>query len=189
MQINPKEQYIKFIDIIRYLIYYNVSVLYHSAPIGVPKRKECSTISTPKKKKKKPAPKAYKPEPGHENDVRIGPLEKKGEKMMRSIEAGKMVGVLSGNEVMYTFIYRNMYECFIHPLAADEGRHKAFEMNEQHRAMIKSLADNCDQLFEIEFGPEMDFMGVMVAAEQGIINFLDSIGQLPIEDHDFMAEN
>ncbi|MBR6654615.1 MAG: hypothetical protein IKL27_07795 [Oscillospiraceae bacterium] len=51
------------------------------------------------------------------------------------------------------------------------------------------LEGNCDQLFEIEFGPEMDFMGVMVAAEQGIINFLDSIGQLPIEDHDFMAED
>ena len=32
-------------------------------------------------------------------------------------------------------------------------------------------------------------MGVMFAAEQGIINFLDSIGQLPIEDHDFMAQD
>ena len=30
-------------------------------------------------------------------------------------------------------------------------------------------------------------MGVMVAAEQGIIEFLDLIGQLPAEDHDFMA--
>ena len=148
------------------------------------------TISTAKKKKKKPAaPKAYKPEPGHENDVRIGPLEKKGEKMMRSIEAGKMVGVLSGNEVMYTFVYRNMYECFIHPLAAEEGRHKAFEINDVHRAMIKSLADNCDQLFVLGFGPDMHFLGVIVAAEQGILFFLVSIGQLPIEDHDFMAED
>lgn len=152
-------------------------------------RKERLTISTKKdkRKKKKPAaPKAYKPEEGHENDVRIGPLEKKGEKMMRSIEAGRMVGILSKNEVMYTFIYKDQYQCFIHPLGAPEGRHKAWDMNEQNRAIIKNLANLADQLFEIEFAPDMDFMGVMVAAEQGIINFLDTIGQLPVEDHDFM---
>lgn len=139
------------------------------------------------KKRKRPAPKAYKPESGHENDVRIGPLEKKGEKMMRSIEGGKMVGVLSKNEVMYTFIHNNQYQCFIHPLDAPEGRHKAWEITEQNRAVIKNLANLADQLFEIEFAPDMDFMGVMVAAERGIINFLDMVGKLPVDDHDFMA--
>ena len=30
-------------------------------------------------------------------------------------------------------------------------------------------------------------MGVMVAAEQGIVRFLDAIGQLPADDVDFMT--
>ena len=33
----------------------------------------------------------------------------------------------------------------------------------------------------------MDLMSVMVSAERGILNFLDSLGQLPGEDVDFMA--
>ena len=32
----------------------------------------------------------------------------------------------------------------------------------------------------------MNLMGVMVAAERGIINFMDYLGILPAEDMDFM---
>lgn len=123
----------------------------------------------------------------HKNDVEIGPLGKDGEKMLRSIREGNMVAVLSGSELMYTFLYRSAYQCFIHPLDAPEGRHRAFEVNERNTAMIKNLPSAADQLFEIRFGADMDFMGVMVAAEQGIIRFLDSLGTLPAEDFDFMA--
>jgi|GEM_PF-1577239 len=126
-------------------------------------------------------------EKDHENDVRIGPLEKDGEKMMKCIEDGSMVAILSKTEVMYVFIYRNQYQCFIHPIEAEEGRHKTFEINEKHRAMLKNLDSTADQLFEINYGPKMDFVGVMVAAERGIVNFLNSIGQSPAEDVDFMA--
>ena len=54
--------------------------------------------------------------------------------------------------------------------------------------MLKNLDSAADQLFEIKFGKEMDFMGVMVAAERGIYNFLRSIGETPGEDVDFMDE-
>ena len=121
-----------------------------------------------------------------EEKVEIGPLGKDGEKMMKSIEDGNMIAVLSGNEIMYTFIYRKMYQCFIHPIGSDEGRHKAWSINERNRAMLKNLDSAADQLFEIKFGKEMDFMGVMVSAEQGIVNFLHSLGQYPGEDVDFM---
>lgn len=121
------------------------------------------------------------------NDVEIGPLGKDGEKLIASIRAGNMVGILSGAEVMYTFLYRGKYQCFIHPLAAEEGRHKDWAVNEKNTAMIKNLANLADQLFEIKFGAQMDFMGVMVAAEKGIIEFLDSVGQLPADDVDFMS--
>ena len=124
---------------------------------------------------------------GLTDKVELGPLEKNGEKLVRAIEAGNMGAVLSGSEIMYVFIYKGQYQCFIHPMDAPEGRHKAFEMNERNRAMLKNLDSAADQLFEIKFGPGMDFMGVMAAAERGIVNFLDSIGQLPAEDYDFMA--
>ena len=127
------------------------------------------------------------PEQGRENDVSLGPLAKDGEKMMASLEAGHMVGILSKSEVMYTFIHRGMYRCFIHPLGAEEGRQKAFPMDTEHRAVIKNLANLADQLFEIRYHEGMHPMGVMVAAEQGIIEFLDMIGELPAEDFDFMA--
>ena len=123
----------------------------------------------------------------HKNDVEIGPLGKDGEKMLRSIRDGNMIAILSGTEIMYTFLYRGAYQCFIHPMDAPDGRHKAFEVNERNTAMMKNLPSAADQLFEIRFGAEMDFMGVMVAAEQGIIRFLDSLGTLPAEDFDFMA--
>ena len=123
-----------------------------------------------------------------EEKVEIGPLGKDGEKMMKSIEAGNMIAVLSGTEIMYTFIFRNQYQCFIHPIGAEEGRHKAWEINERNRAMLKNLDSAADQLFEIKFGKEMDFMGVMVAAERGIYTFLCTIGETPGEDVDFMEE-
>ncbi len=121
------------------------------------------------------------------NDVEIGPLAKDGEKLIGSIRAGNMVAILSGGEVMYTFLYRGRYQCFIHPLAAEEGRRKDWTVSEKNTAMIKNLANLADQLFEIRFGAQMDFMGVMVAAEKGIIQFLDSIGELPADDVDFMS--
>ncbi len=123
----------------------------------------------------------------HDNDVQLSPMSSDGEKMMQSIESGNMVAVLSKNEIMYTFIYRNEFQCFIHPLDAPEGRHKGWEINERNRAMLKQLPSAADQIFEIQFQPHMDRMGVMVAAEQGIIRFLDAIGQLPAEDVDFMS--
>ncbi|MCI8538948.1 MAG: hypothetical protein HFF18_09855 [Oscillospiraceae bacterium] len=124
---------------------------------------------------------------GHENDVRLGPLEKDGEKMMSRLESGSMIGILSKSEVMYVFRLNGDYQCFIHPLGAPEGRRKALPGDEEHRAVVKNLAALADQLFEIEYQPDMHPMGVMEAAERGIIEFLDMIGQLPVEDHDFMA--
>ena len=126
-------------------------------------------------------------EKGHENDVRIGALEKDGDQMMQVLEEGGMVAVLSGMEIMYTFIFRNQYLCFIHKFDAEDGRYTGWEMNERNRAMLKNLPSAADQLFEIRFKPDMDYMGVMVAAERGIINFLDYIGALPAEDQDFMG--
>lgn len=123
----------------------------------------------------------------HDNDVRIGALEKDGEQMLKVMRDGGMVAVLSGLEVMYTFIYHGQYQCFIHRFNAEEGRFKSWEMNERNTAMLKNLPSAADQLFEIIYNPGMDYMGVMVAAERGIINFLDYIGALPAEDTDFMS--
>jgi len=122
----------------------------------------------------------------HENDIMIGPLGKDGEKMMKSVEDGNMVAVLSGNEIMYTFIYRNKYQCFIHPIGAEEGRYREWPINEKNRAMLKNLDSTADQLFEIVYDKKLDYMGVMVTAERGIYNFLCTIGQKPGEDVDFM---
>ena len=44
---------------------------------------------------------------GHENDVRIGALEKDGDQLLKVLEDGNMVAVLSGMEIMYVFIYRD----------------------------------------------------------------------------------
>ncbi len=123
----------------------------------------------------------------NEDKVCIGPLSKGGGKIIDSVDSGNMVAVVSGTEIMYVFLYRKQYQCFIHPMNSEEGRHKAFEPDERNRAMLKNLDSAADHLFEISFGPTMDFMGVMVAAERGIINLLDSIGQLPAEDLDFMS--
>jgi hypothetical protein len=123
----------------------------------------------------------------NDGDIQLGFLEKDSDRLISSIEEGNMTAVLSQNELMYTFIFKNKYQCFIHQLDAPEGRHKAWDINERNRAMLKNLTSVADKLVEKKFKPDMDFMGVMAAAEKGIINYLDISGQLPAEDYDFMA--
>lgn len=122
----------------------------------------------------------------HDNDVRLRLMEKDGDRLLRALSNGKMVGVLSGSEVMYVFAFRDRYLCFIHKFDAEEGRQKAFPIDERNTAMMKNLVSAADQLFEITPKPDMHPMGVMVAAEKGIISYLDMTGQLPADDVDFM---
>jgi len=82
---------------------------------------------------------------------------------------------------------RHDYRCFIHKMDAEEGRQKAFPVNERNRAMFKNLASLADGLFEITPKGHMNPLGAMVAAERGIIAYLDATGQLPAEDQDFMS--
>lgn len=113
-------------------------------------------------------------------------MPKDGDKLLTALNSAKMVAVLSKNEIMYTFVFRDQYQCFIHPLEAEEGRHKAWEVNERNTAMLKNLTSVADLLFEITPKGDMDPIGVMVAAEKGIIAFLDKTGQLPADDVNFM---
>lgn len=121
-----------------------------------------------------------------EQKISLGPLGKDGEKLIASLEKGNMVAILSGMEIMYTLL-RGDFLCYIHPIGAEEGRAKRLPPNEECRAVVKNLANLADQLFEVEFDKHMDVMGVMQAAENGIVAFLDSIGQLPADDVDFMT--
>lgn len=122
----------------------------------------------------------------HENDIQLKPMEKDGKKMLEALNSAKMVAVLSKLEIMYVFIFRKEYQCFIHKMDAEEGRRRSFPINERNTAMIKNLPSAADQLFEITPKATMDPIGVMVAAEKGIIAYLDATGQLPAEDYDFM---
>ena len=125
-------------------------------------------------------------QPEREEKIEIGPLGKDGEKMMKSVEAGNMVAVLSGTEIMYAFLYRNKYQCFIHPIGEEEGRYRSWDKNAKNRAMLKNLDSTAAQLFEIKYDKKLNYMGVMVTAERAIYNFLCTIGQKPGEDVDFM---
>ena len=122
----------------------------------------------------------------HSNDVRLRLMDMDGDKLIRALSNAKMVGILSGQEIMYIFVFRDQYQCFIHKLDAEEGRRRGFPVDERNTAMIKNLTSAADRLFEITPKPDMDPMGVMVAAERGIISYLDMTGQLPADDVDFM---
>ena len=123
----------------------------------------------------------------HANDIQLEPMLKPdGAQLMKALNGAKMVAVLSGMEIMYIFVFRNQYQCFIHKLDAEDGRHKAWPVNERNTAMFKNLTSAADRIFVITPKPTMDPMGVMVAAERGIISYLDAAGELPAEDFDFM---
>ena len=121
-----------------------------------------------------------------ENQIRLEPLKKDGEKLMEALEQGHMVAVLSKGEIFYAFAGK-AYECYIHPIGSEEGRCKRFEKTEQNRAVIKNLANLADQLFDVTYEKHMHHLGVMASAEQGIVEFLDAIGQMPADDFDFMS--
>ena len=123
----------------------------------------------------------------HANDIQLSPMEKDGVKFLEILNKGEMGAVVSGMEIMYVFLFNNAYQCFIHKMDAEEGRRKSWPINERNTAMLKNLPAAADFMFEIIPKPEMHPMGVMVAAERGIISFLDATGQLPAEDSDFMS--
>jgi len=119
-------------------------------------------------------------------EVELGPLGKEKGKILNSLRAGNMVAVLSGMELMYIYPLNGDYHCFIHALDSEEGRHKAFEINERNSAMLDNLNSAADALFEIRFAPELNLMGVMVTAERGISGYLEMTGNFPGRDMDFM---
>lgn len=122
-----------------------------------------------------------------EQKVSLGPLARDGEKLLKALEEGHMVAVLSQAEILYVLLDGG-FRCYIHPIGSEEGRAKRLPNTEECRAVVKNLAGLADQLFQVEYDTgSMDVMGVMQAAEQGIVAFLDSIGQLPADDVDFMT--
>ena len=121
-----------------------------------------------------------------EREIELGPLGKEKGKITASLKAGKMVAVLSGMELMYVFLLRGQYHCFIHRMDAEDGRRKSWPVNERNTAMLDNLYSAADALFEVRFHPDMDLLGIMATAEKGIIGYLDMTGNLPAEDMDFM---
>ncbi len=121
------------------------------------------------------------------NTVGVRPIEKNGQQLLDCIDRGGMAAVVSGDEIMYVLARNQSYHCLIHKIDAEEGRRKSFVRDEHSRAMLKNLDSAADSLFELIYEPEMDLMGVMVAAERGICDYLDSTGQLKTEPIDFMA--
>ena len=121
-----------------------------------------------------------------EREIELGPLGKEKGKIIASLKAGKMVAVLSGMELMYIFLLRGQYHCFIHKMDAEDGRRKSWPVNERNTAMLDNLYSAADALFEVRFHPDMDLLGIMATAEKGIIGYLDMTGNLPAEDMDFM---
>ena len=53
--------------------------------------------------------------------VELAPLEKDGAKLLECVDGGGMGAMLSGDELMYVFLYRGQYQCFIHKLDAPSG--------------------------------------------------------------------
>jgi len=121
-----------------------------------------------------------------EDIVHLEVLPREGGRLLDALEQGGMVAVLSGSEMMYIFMDK-AYQCFIHPLDAAEGRRKTLEKTEPNQAIIKNLENLADQIFKITYGEGVQYMGAMVAAERGIIEFLSIMGQLPADDFDFMS--
>ena len=49
-----------------------------------------------------------------ERQIELGPLGREKGKLISSVDAGNMVAVLSGMELMYVFREGKQYHCFIH---------------------------------------------------------------------------
>ena len=123
----------------------------------------------------------------NEDKIELSFLDKEKDSITDSLKQGNMVAVLSGMEIMYVVLLRDMYRCMIHKFDAEDGRHKSFEVNDRNTAMLNNLNSAADQIFQIRYDKKMDLMGVMGTAERGIISYLDMTGQLPAEDVDFMG--
>lgn len=126
-----------------------------------------------------------KNEEAHANDVQLNLLEKDGDKLLAALEEGYMAAILSEMEIMYIFLDSG-FRCYIHPIGSEEGRAKRLPYSPECRSVVKNLANLADHMFKAKPQKGMDVMGIMQAAENGILSFLSATGQMPAEDIDFM---
>ncbi len=63
----------------------------------------------------------------------------------------------------------------------------AFQRPSRAGRLSKILQQVADELFEVKYESYMHHLGVMATAEQGIVEFLNAIGQMPVDDFDFVT--
>jgi len=103
-------------------------------------------------------------------NIKLEPLPKDGERMLKELSEGNMVVARSNNDFVYMVAYDDHFHWFSHSPGAPGGGQKQVPIDEQHTAIIRKMGEMADAVFLVEFDKGMNLYGVMYTAEEGILS-------------------
>ena len=104
------------------------------------------------------------------DNINLDVLPNDGERMLTELANGNMVITRSKNDFLYIIEHGGQFHMFRHTPGAPGGGQKKFPKDEQYTATIRKLADIADSVYLVEYDKEMNLFGVMVTAEEGILD-------------------
>ena len=102
--------------------------------------------------------------------INLDLLPKDGDRMLEEIAAGNMVVARSKNDFLYIIEMNGQFHMFRHTPGAPGGGQKKFPKDEQYTATIRKIADIADAVYLVEYDKSFNLFGVMVTAEEGILD-------------------
>jgi len=121
-----------------------------------------------------------------QDTIDLKPLALTEDDFFNALSDGHMVVFRSERDFLYILRKDAAFFMFSHTPGAEEGGRKKYPEDEKSLAIVKNLVKISDSAYEVTFSEEMDTMGVMVSAEQGILELFPMEGDVGGADIEFV---
>jgi hypothetical protein len=105
-----------------------------------------------------------------EQFINLDVLSKDEDKLIEVLDSGAMAAFRSGNDFLYVIRNNKEFRLFSHTPGSPGGGTKTFPVDEKHLAMVRKIMSVADAGYLVEFAADMNLIGVMAGAEEGILS-------------------
>jgi hypothetical protein len=112
-----------------------------------------------------------------EDTIDLKPLALTEDNFFEALSNGHMAVLRSERDFLYILRKDAAFFMFSHTPGSSDGGRKKLPEDEQSLAIMKNLVKISENAYEVTFSEDMDVRGVMVSAEQGILELF------PMEDN------
>jgi hypothetical protein len=104
-----------------------------------------------------------------EETIDLKPLALAEYDVFKTLSDGHMAVFRAGRDFLYVLQADGAFFIFSHTPGAPAGGRKKLEKDEKSLAILKNLIKIAESAYEVTFSKTMDIRGVMVSAEEGIL--------------------